>query len=528
VAEPPQNPTEEKIDDIRRQLSDLEHGGELSRLFRKVLDATDNTMTITDPNLPDNPLVYVNKEFENLTGYSYDEAVGRNCRFLQADDRDQDGVHELREAIREGRNAQVVLRNYRKNGEMFWNELYLTAVRDDQGKVIYFFGVQNDISEVTELHRREIEQRAVKKSEKELRSTFELSGMGQSQADLDGTITRANRKFCEMLGYRENELVGMSFLELTHPDDREGNKLELKPILDRQVDEAMFEKRYLRKDGGFIWARVTTTLLTVDDEPPRFLAAIQDITEQRRARETVERLNETLERRVSERTNDVRRLASALTLAENRERHRIAQLLHDDLQQEIFAVQYALRGLQKQVQTLAEGASLDGSFDNINNQLKGTVRIARGLTSDLSPPVLKEEGFGEALSWLARRAKEQYGLKVVLDIPQGLSVPHEALRVLLLSLIRELFLNVIKHAETTQVKVQLRQSDTSFVIDVIDEGQGFVYDKDKVVSESTGFGLYSIGERLRLFGGSLDISSTLGEGTQVTIIVPTQSFTLGE
>ena len=170
MEETPRNPIEEKIDDIRRQLSELEQGGELSRLFRKVLDATDNTMTITDPNLPDNPLIYVNKEFENLTGYSYDEAVGQNCRFLQGDDRDQEGVRELREAIREGRNTQVVLRNYRKNGEMFWNELYLTAIRDDQGKVIYFFGVQNDISEVTELHRREIEQQAVSKSEKELRS----------------------------------------------------------------------------------------------------------------------------------------------------------------------------------------------------------------------------------------------------------------------------------------------------------------------------------------------------------------------
>ena len=526
MEETPRNPIEEKIDDIRRQLSELEQGGELSRLFRKVLDATDNTMTITDPNLPDNPLIYVNKEFENLTGYSYDEAVGQNCRFLQGDDRDQEGVRELREAIREGRNTQVVLRNYRKDGEMFWNELYLTAVRDDQGKVIYFFGVQNDISEVTELHRREIEQQAVSKSEKELRSTFELSGVGQTQADIDGTITRANMKFCDLLGYSADELLGKSFFELTHPDDREDNRMVLEPVIEREVDEATFEKRYIRKDGSHIWARVTTTLLKIGDDPPRFIASIQNVTEQRRARETVEQLNKTLERRVSERTDDVRRLASALTLAENRERHRIAQLLHDDLQQEIFAVQYALRGLQRQVQALDEGAGLDVAFDDVNEQLKGAVRIARGLTSDLSPPVLQEEGFGEALSWLARRAEEQYGLKVRLEIPEGLLIPHEALRVLLLSLIRELFLNVVKHAQTKEVIVKLEQSEDFFVIEVSDAGQGFVYDENKVVTESTGFGLYSIEERLKLFGGSLNVSSTLGKGTQVTIRVPTQSFTL--
>lgn len=526
MAETPKNPIEEKIDDIRRQLTELEEGSELSRLFRKVLDATDNTMTITDPNLPDNPLIYVNKEFSNLTGYSYEESVGRNCRFLQGDDRDQEGVRELRAAIREGRNTQVVLRNYRKSGEVFWNELYLTAVRDNQGEVIYFFGVQNDITEVTELHRREIEQKAIRKSEKELRSTFELSGIGQTQASLDGTITRANMKFCDMLGYREDELLGMSFFELTHPDDREDNRVELAPVIERKVEEATFEKRYKRQDGYYFWARVTTTLLNVDSEAPRFIASIQDVTEQRRARETVEQLNATLEQRVSERTNDVRRLASALTLAENRERHRIARLLHDDLQQEIFAVQYALRSLQRQVQTLDKGASLDAVFNDVNKQLKATIRTARGLTSDLSPPVLKEEGFGEALSWLARRANEQYGLEVSLDIPEVLSVPHEALRVLLLSLIRELFLNVVKHAQTNQVTVRLKQSETFFVIDVIDTGHGFNYGESKVSTKSTGFGLYSIEERLKLFGGSLDVSSTPGKGTQVTIKVPTQSFTL--
>ena len=94
---------EQKLEDIRKQLIAFEEGGDLPSLFRRVLDATDNTVVITDPRLPDNPLIYVNKEFENITGYSYDEAVGQNCRFLQGEDRDQPGVDEVREAIREGR-----------------------------------------------------------------------------------------------------------------------------------------------------------------------------------------------------------------------------------------------------------------------------------------------------------------------------------------------------------------------------------------------------------------------------------------
>jgi PAS domain S-box-containing protein len=76
-------------------------------------------IVITDPNRPDNPIVYVNPTFERITGYSLEEVVGKNCRFLQSDDRDQPALEDLRVAIREGRECQVVLRNYKKDGTFF-------------------------------------------------------------------------------------------------------------------------------------------------------------------------------------------------------------------------------------------------------------------------------------------------------------------------------------------------------------------------------------------------------------------------
>ena len=102
--------------------------------------------------MPDNPIVYVNSAFEEISGYPADEVLGYNCRFLQADDRDQPALEELREALTEERECRVVLKNYRKDGTPFWNELYVSPVHDEEGHLTNFIGVQNDITQ-----RRRIE-----------------------------------------------------------------------------------------------------------------------------------------------------------------------------------------------------------------------------------------------------------------------------------------------------------------------------------------------------------------------------------
>ena len=122
-------------------------GPDKLRLLERAVTASTNSIVISDPNLPDDPLVYVNPAFEETTGYAAEEALGCNCRFLQGEDRDQPAVEELRRAVREGRHYTVVLRNYRKDGSLFWNELSIYPMRDEEGRVINFVGVQNDVTE---------------------------------------------------------------------------------------------------------------------------------------------------------------------------------------------------------------------------------------------------------------------------------------------------------------------------------------------------------------------------------------------
>jgi diguanylate cyclase (GGDEF)-like protein/PAS domain S-box-containing protein len=119
---------------------------ELHVLYQAIA-ASSNGITISDPSQPDNPLIYVNRSFELMTGYSAEEVLGSNCRFLQGSDGDQPALDEVRSAIREERDCSVLLRNYRKDGTLFWNELRLSPVHDERGQLTNYVGVQNDVTE---------------------------------------------------------------------------------------------------------------------------------------------------------------------------------------------------------------------------------------------------------------------------------------------------------------------------------------------------------------------------------------------
>ena len=115
-------------------------------VLSQILDSCVNGITLSDPDQEDNPLVYANEAFELITGYSREEILGRNCRFLQGDDRDQEGIEQIRRAMRENKSVTVTLRNYRKDGELFYNRFSIRPLFDRQGRVIYYLGVQYDVT----------------------------------------------------------------------------------------------------------------------------------------------------------------------------------------------------------------------------------------------------------------------------------------------------------------------------------------------------------------------------------------------
>lgn len=115
-------------------------------VLSQILDTCINGITLSDPDQPDNPIVYANEAFELITGYDRDQILGRNCRFLQGTDRDQPEIERIREALRERKRTTVTLRNYRKDGSLFYNEFSIRPLFDPQGHLVYYLGVQYDVT----------------------------------------------------------------------------------------------------------------------------------------------------------------------------------------------------------------------------------------------------------------------------------------------------------------------------------------------------------------------------------------------
>lgn len=121
--------------------------GTIPFVLSQILDTVVNGVTLSDPDQPDNPIVYANEAFELITGYDREEILGRNCRFLQGDDREQPEIERIREALREQKAVTVTLRNYRKDGTLFYNRFSIRPLLDRQGRLIYYLGLQYDVSD---------------------------------------------------------------------------------------------------------------------------------------------------------------------------------------------------------------------------------------------------------------------------------------------------------------------------------------------------------------------------------------------
>jgi PAS domain S-box-containing protein len=127
--------------------------GLIPQVLSAILDECVNGVTLADPDIEDAPIIYANKAFEELTGYSREEIIGHNCRFLQGEDREQAARFQIVEAMRNHQPIEVTLRNYKKNGQLFHNRLKIIPLIDKKQRVVYYLGVQYDITEQIEANR---------------------------------------------------------------------------------------------------------------------------------------------------------------------------------------------------------------------------------------------------------------------------------------------------------------------------------------------------------------------------------------
>ena len=241
-----------------------------------------------------------------------------------------------------------------------------------------------------------------------------------------------------------------------------------------------------------------------------------------------ERLRRVIERREAEEKvldyqAQLKSLASELSLAEERERHRIATELHDRISQSIVISKVKLEELRESTSS----ADLAKSIGEICNWLDETIQNTRLLTSDLSSPILYELGFEAAVSeWLAEQIQEKHGIATEFEDDGQPKPLDDDIRALLFRMVQELLINVVKHAQAHKVKVFSRKVDSEVHVSVEDDGVGFnPTETASMPTKTGGFGLFSIRERLEQLGGRLEIESEPGHGCRITVMAPLKAQT---
>lgn len=268
------------------------------------------------------------------------------------------------------------------------------------------------------------------------------------------------------------------------------------------------------------WTEAERVLL--EEVAERTWAAIERAHAEEALRENQDRLrllNETLQQQVQQKTREVRQLATEVIRSTQRERQRLSQILHDDLQQRVYAIQLQMGFVEDGLQS----EQIRKEMSDIRKQLHDILQITRHLSIDLNPPILREEGLTQAIDWLGTRVKEQYSLAIDVQADGAFAISDEELHVLLFNSVRELLFNVVKHAGANQAVVVLQWVDSGLRIEVRDNGKGFSPQTHEEVNDGRslrGLGLAKIRHELSLFGGSLEFRSTPGEGTRAILFVP--------
>jgi PAS domain S-box-containing protein len=473
---------------------------EQEKLYEILVQSTLDAIVLSDK---EGRILSWNPGAERMFGYRDKEIIGQPLERLVPEyvsGRASEVDSFMRSGVSGMLNRVVELWGLRKSGERFTVEITLSAW-SSSGQTL----LASVIRDITE--RKSADQK-LRESEHRYRQLVQNSADGILLHDETGRLMDVNDRTVEMLGYSREELLCMSMLEV------ERDQL---PEVHRQIwarmkpEQAMtLEGSFQRKDGSQYPVEMRMAKFRGWNGVPLILSIARDITE-RKASEAV----------MLEHQAQLRALASQLTLTEEQQRRELAVELHDGIGQELAMARLRLQTYQ----SAPDGAKNPQHLDHALRYVQQAIGRVHSLTFDLSPPTLHELGLPAALRSLGRRFQEDHGIRFEYEQSgEEVTLPKE-LEVLLYRTVRELTMNVVKHAKANTLRVGLMTSRTQVEITVEDDGIGLDPARVRTRTSIThgGFGLFSVRERLSSVQGTLDLQS--GGGTVATIVVPLDEHT---
>jgi len=548
-----------KSDTVLSVARDITEGKAISKVLNirnRALEAAGNGILIADAQLSDLPIIYANDSFCQVTGYTKSDVIGKNCRFLQNDDRDQDEVKVIRSALKKGKFCHVTLRNYRKDGTLFWNELTMTPVFDELEKLTHFIGIQNDVTEFRQNQEKlneyaeQLEGKIVERTkevtatvQKLVKANLSLEDQIQTTKIAENKAMASHALFAAIAQNFPKGVISvfnadMEFVYLEGEElkkykfdksDFEGKSIDDAPVISKELKEKMkgdvqktmsgehlsFEMTYGKEDYS-----VNSIPLYADKNITWALFVHSNITEQKKvqqellnALESEKELNELKSRFISMASHEFRTplsaiLSSAILIGKQNEPGK-----EEKREKYIKQIKTNVRNLTVILNDFLSLSKLEEGKTAVHPVHFDLVQLTTSVIDEIETS--KKEGQNIHLE------HEQPVISVFLDA--------KLMRHILINLIS----NAIKYSEdNSRIDVKISASDHSVLLKVADEGMGipleeqdnlferFFRAKNATNIQGTGLGLHIVKQYTELMGGTIGFTSEIDKGAVFNVDLP--------
>jgi two-component system sensor histidine kinase EvgS len=425
------------------------------------------------------------------TFYGYSRAELRAINIAAINQLDPEQITDKLQNAKTGTGNYFIFPHRIANGEIRTVEVYSTLIDFQDRKLL--FSIIHDITE-----RKQMEK-ALRESEEKFRSLVTNTEEIVYMINKDGTFLLSEGKGLAKLGLKPGQIVGKSVFELYK--DYPQMFAEMRKTFNGETVTTEVNI------GGIYFRNWYTPHKNHAGEIIGLLGLSINVTDQKQAEEALKAYHQRL-----------KILASQLTITEEKERRRIAADLHDHVGQSLALARMQIASVRE----LGSDPRQTAILDEISDSLRQTVQETRDLIYDLSPPQLNEIGLSAAISeWLEEKVGKRYALKAECIVSVSEEPMDDDVRAILFRSVRELVANVIKHARATRVNIRVNQDNDRVKVIVRDDGAGFDANTiSQSIKTEGGFGLFSIKERMADLGGSLEIISEPGKGTEAILAVP--------
>jgi len=487
----------------------------------RALESATSGIIITDALKYDNPVIYFNAAFQDMTGYSREEILNHNCRFLHSEDIDQEPLKKLKKAIEKGESCRVLLRNYKKDGTLFWNNLFVMPIKDSEGTVTNFIGIQQDLTD--KINEEQVLEHL---------STIFDESLNEIHVFDAKTFKFINVNYGAQknIGYTMDELSNMTPLDiLSNVGEQKFHEI-VNLLSEKNVEKIEVESVHKRKDGSTYPVEVHLQLSRIGDREV-FVAIILDITERKN-------YTKKLENKVEERTKQLK-AALKKEIELNELKTRFLSLLSHEFKTPLSAIltsalllsRYQLTEQQenrnKHIRTIIEKVKL------LNDILTGFLSIERFEAGNISYQFSNFK-ISEIVNNVIYNAKlllkEGQKIKYRENIDDlSLYQDEKIVELILTNLIH----NAIKYSpEKSSIYVDIEQNEEQTTIKITDTGIG-IPEKDQknifdlyfraenvINTEGTGIGLNIVKNHLDSLNGSISFESKEHHGSTFTVSIP--------